>query len=128
MQSASPDIVELSTFGVSEFRGGIMDLLQLPGKAVAEKYFREKCIEFRDKETFTTTFPVYVNGESFDVTYTVSLSDYSTETGMVPDLRKNIHSALQFHFFQEQPIRKFKTYYGYALLKNNSTRTDVSVN
>jgi len=72
-------------------------LLQLPGKAVAEKYFREKCIEFRDKETSTTTFPVYVNGESFDVTYTVSLSDYSTETGMVPDLRKNIHSALQFH-------------------------------
>ena len=115
LQSTSPDIVDLSTFDVIEFRGGIMDLLQFPGKAVDEKYFREKRIEFRDKETFTTTFPVYVNGESFDVTYTVSLSDYSTETGMVPDLRKNIHSALQFHFSQEQPIRKFKTYYGYAL-------------
>ena len=115
LQSTSPDIVDLSTFDVIEFRGGIMDLLQLPGKAVDEKYFKEKRIEFRDKEAFTTTFPVYVNGESFEVIYTVSLSDYSTETGMIPDLRKNIHSALRFRFFQEQPIWKFKTYYWYAL-------------
>lgn len=44
-----------------------MDLLQLPSKAVDEKYFKEKRIEFSDKETFTTTFPVYVNGENFYV-------------------------------------------------------------
>lgn len=114
IKSTSPREINLETFDVIEFRGGIIDYLHMTGKVVDECY-TEQCIKFRPKECFEKTFPTNIDGLDFEIVYTISLSDCSSDVGKVPDLRSDIHSALQFRFSESQPINKFITYYNYAL-------------
>lgn len=114
LKTASPVNVDLSEFDVMEFRGGIIDILHMTGKAVCENY-TEMHIQFAEKERFTREFSINVKGEDFKLTYTIDFSDLSMDTGKVPDLRGGIHSSIRFEFPKPQPIHKFQHYYNYAL-------------
>lgn len=113
LQTTVPEDVDLHTFDAIEFRGGIVDLLHLSGRAVVENY-EEKRIDFCDEETFTACYTVNVDGEVFDVTYTVDVR-YISDSGKVPDLRNNICSVLRFNFSVERLVQEFVKYYNYAL-------------
>ena len=114
LQSTTPSGIDLHTFDVIEFRGGIVDLLHFPSKVI-EGSVSDGCIEFRNPELYTRIFPIIVDGVSFDIVYTVSLTDLTREFGKVPDLRKDTHSTLRFEFRSAQSVDKFEIYYKYAL-------------
>ena len=114
LQSSSPVKIDLRSFDEIEFRSGVVNLLQLPSKAIEECYSK-KYLKFSSPSFYTKEFPVHVNGVSFKIIYTVSLTDMNIEFGKVPDLRQQISSALRFEFDEAQPIERFETYYKYAL-------------
>lgn len=113
-QSTSTRNIKLDTFNIIEFRGGVIDSLYMPSIALDEKYV-EKCIEFKEQESYTKKYAVNVNGESFEIIYTISALAFVMETGKIPDLRNNIHSILRFRFSTAQPASKFGKYFTYAL-------------
>lgn len=114
LQSYSISNVKLDTFDIIEFRGGIIDSLYMPSIAIDEKY-TENCIEFKEQESYTKTYKVNVEGEDFEIIYTINALAFILETGKVPDLRKNIHSIVRFRFPTAQPVSKFEKYFTYAL-------------
>lgn len=114
LRSESPSGIDLSMFDVIEFRGGIVDILYPPSKAIDEKY-SEKSLIFRDKNTFEKTVPVCVEGKQFKFIYSVSTEDLSMETGKVSDLREHVHSVVRFQFDELQSVYDIKKYYIYAL-------------
>lgn len=114
LHSSSSNNVKLDTFDVIEFRGGIIDSLYMPSIAIDENY-SEKCIVFKEQESYTKKYMVNVNGENIEIIYTINALAFIMETGKVPDLRKNIHSILRFKFQTAQPVSTFEKYFTYAL-------------
>lgn len=114
LKSTSPIKMDLSSFDAIEFRGGIIDILHATGR-ITDECYSEKIIKFCNQDSFTKKFPVNIDGENFEISYTISTSDLSYDTGKVPDLRQGIHSALRFEFTEAKNIQKLRTYYNYAL-------------
>lgn len=103
---------DLKTFDRMEFYGGIVDLLYPPSVAIKED---PSGIAYRNREDYTKTYPVEINGEWFEVQYTVSFADLSMETGKVSDYRNSIHSVMRFLFPENRPVENFEQYFNYGL-------------
>jgi hypothetical protein len=106
--------VDLQTFDSIEFFGGIVDIL-LPSGIATKNDCENHTICFVQKDIYTKSYDVDINNENFKVTYTISFEDLSSDTGKIPDLRKNIHSILRFDFDMPQYLSKIETYYSYAM-------------
>lgn len=104
--------VDLSTFDIIEFRGGIMDCLHNPDQAA---HWENQTIVFPNHDCYTKQFDVTINDESFQVMYSIDTAELSSEPGKVPDLRNQIHSVLRFTFPTPKGIENIEKYYGYAM-------------
>lgn len=104
--------VDLSTFDIIEFRGGIMDCLHNPDRAA---HWENHTIVFPDRDRYTKQFDVTINDESFQVMYSIDTAELSMELGKVPDLRSQVHSVLRFMFSSPKNIADIEKYYGYAM-------------
>lgn len=114
VKSITENSIDVKTFNAIEFRGGIVDILYTPALAIEENY-QQNQIVFRDKGCFTKKYNVEINSEKFEITYSISCSDLTMETGKVPDLRKSIHSIIRFDFATEKSLDDIEKYYSYAM-------------
>lgn len=114
VKSTTPDFLDLRTFNIIEFRGGIVDLLHSPNLAIDE-FSDRSSIQFMEYSTFTKSFDIELAKEKFKITYSIDLSELKIETGKLPDLRNNIHSILRFEFDEDKPLDKIEMYYRFAL-------------
>lgn len=104
--------VDLSTFDIIEFRGGIMDCLHNPDQAI---HWDGHTIVFPDCDHYTKRVDVTINDESFQVMYSIDTAELSLELGEVPDLRNQVHSILRFIFPSPKGIEDIEKYYDYAM-------------
>ena len=110
--TATGTLVDLSTFDSIEFHSGIVDCLHNPDQAV---HWDGNTIVFPDPTNYTKQFDVTINGECFQVMYSVNTAELSMELGKVPDLRNQIHSILKFTFPSPKSITDIERYYDYAM-------------
>lgn len=114
LKSTITGIVDLKTFDSIEFYGGIVNVLHTPALAIKEKY-SENMIIFNEESKFKKSYDVEINGEKFEIEYSISFADLNMETGKVPDLRNSVHATLRFKFNREQQLCDFEKYYSYAM-------------
>ena len=114
LKSIHPDGVDLKTFDSIEFHSGIVDILHTPALALDEKS-NNRSINFNDRSVFTNKYNVEVNGEEFNLSYSVNTEDVGMEIGKVPDLKNAIHSVMRFDLETEKSLDDIETYYSYAL-------------
>lgn len=114
LKSDGPYDVDISAFDIIEFRGGILNLLHMTGKAIDERYSENQLI-FQNKNTYTHSFPTIIDDIKLELEYSISLSGIYTETGQVPNLKDGCQSVFRFKFDSPQPLEDFKKYYIYAL-------------
>ena len=114
VKGTHPNGVDLRTFDSIEFRSGIVDVLHTPALALEEK-LNNRSIDFADKGIFTKNYNVEVNGEKFELIYSISTDDLRLELGKVPDLRTAINSTMRFDLKTEKSLDDIERYYSYAL-------------
>ena len=104
--------IDLSTFDIIEFCGGIMDCLHNPDQATRWENYT---IVFPNRDCYTKQFDVTINDESFQVMYSIDTAELSSELGKVPDLRNQVHSVFRFIFSSPKSIADIEKYYDYAM-------------
>lgn len=105
-------IIDLSTFDAIEFYGGIVDILHNPDQVV--KWDKET-ITFKTPDHYTRKYIVEINGEHFEVMYSISTASLNIDAGKLPDLRGTIHSILKFNFQSPRMLMEIEKYYSYAM-------------
>lgn len=114
VKSMSPNNVDLHTFDMIEFRGGIIDILHMPSLAFRVDE-NERCIKFTDKNSYSKTYSVEIDNETIEVSYSVDISELKLEAGKTPDLRNAVHSVLRFDFDNSKQLNDIYKYYSYAM-------------
>lgn len=113
IKGSNPRIPDVKTFDVMEFYGGVMDKLHTPGLAVENDY-KIGLIKYRDPADYTSVHDMVLDGIYLRVVYTIK-RPIRIETGEVPDLKSDIHSALRFEFDSPQTLDVIQKYYSYAM-------------
>lgn len=114
VKSIYPENIDLKTFDSIEFYGGIVDILHPPVLAI-DKEPSTNTLIFNNKSEFTKSYDVQINGDNFEMEYSISTADLVLEAGKVPDLRNSIHATFRFNFKKEQQLRDIGKYYSYAM-------------
>lgn len=114
VKSAEPRDINLRTFDAIEFRGGIIDILHMPDLACRIDD-GGRCIKFIDKSSYTETYPIEIDNEMMEVTYSVDTSELKLELGKTVDLRNDICSVLRFDFESSKQLSDIFKYYSYAM-------------
>ena len=104
--------VDLSTFDAIEFYGGIMDIIHNPDQAIE---YNGNSIAFKSIDNYTREYNVEIDGENFEVKYSISTEELSMDLGKLPDLRGAIHSTLRFSFQSPRMLMDVLKYYSYAM-------------
>lgn len=104
--------IDLSTFDTIEFYGGIVDILHNPDRAICHK---ENTISLVSPDNYTERYDVDINGEHFEVEYSISTTGLCLELGKLPDLRNTVHSVLRFNFRLPVRLEDIEKYYSYAM-------------
>ena len=104
--------VDLSTFDAIEFYGGIMDIIHNPDQAIK---WNSNTIVFTNPDNYTRKYDIEINGEHFEVMYSISTEGLSMDMGKPPDLRGTVHSILKFNFRSPRMLMDIEKYYSYAM-------------
>lgn len=110
--AAAGEDIDLSTFDAIEFHGGIVDILHNPDQAID---WKDQTICFTPSDNYTKKYETEINGERFEVTYSICIANLSRETGKLPDLKNDIHSMLKFNFQTPKELSDVQQYYSYAM-------------
>ena len=113
IKGSKPNITSVESFDAIEFYGGVMDRLHTPGLAIDNDYARES-IKYRDSAIYTSEHEITLGAVHMRVVYTIKTL-ISIETGVAPDMKNGIHSALRFEFDSPQLLDTIQKYYSYAM-------------